>query len=403
MRSTVSRPSLLAMTPRRPRLSPGTIDALLAFGLMALGFISRIEISDLPTGSTFSREPDAWNFALIAFQTLPIAFRRRWPVTVLAVVTAGFMIDRALDYPNTLASAGIVLAIHAIGSELPSRASMRIGFPYVVGLSAFTALGAWTLESVGAGDVIGTALIAGAPLYLGREVHERRLRLEQLQSRAELAEREKELRATEAVAEERARIARELHDVVAHQMAVMTLQAEGASRIATDSDPRVAEALQTIKTAGHSALTDMRRMVGLLRTPESSTDLAPMPSLRQVEQLVQTVKDAGLDVNLEIRGPARALDDGIELSAYRVIQESLTNVARHGGPQATANVTLAYSEDGIDVEVVDTGRGAASKPSEEGHGIIGMRERVAVLQGEFDAGPKPGGGFRVRAHIPHKP
>jgi signal transduction histidine kinase len=183
----------------------------------------------------------------------------------------------------------------------------------------------------------------------------------------------------------------------------MTLQAEGASRIATDSDPRVAEALQTIKTAGHSALTDMRRMVGLLRAPESSTDLTPMPSLRQVEQLVQTVKDAGLDVKLEIRGRARALDDGIELSTYRIIQESLTNVARHGGPQATAHVSLSYGDNSIDVEIVDTGRGAASKPSEEGHGIIGMRERVAVLQGEFDAGPRPGGGFRVRARIPYKP
>lgn len=390
------------MTDRERRLSPGKIDALLAIGLLALGLISRIEISDLPTGSSFSREPDAWNVALIALQAVPIAFRRRWPIWVLAVVSSSFMIDRILDYPNTLASAGIVLAIHAIGTELPASQSVRIGFPYVAGVTVFTALGALTLESVGPGDVVATALFTGAPLYLGREVHERRRRFEELQSRAEQAEADRERRAAEAVAEERARIARELHDVVAHQMTVMTLQAEGASRIASNADPRVTEALQTIKRAGHSALTDMRRMVGLLRTSNESTDLTPLPGLADVGPLVAKLKEAGLDVKVETHGSARDLDDGLELSAFRLIQESLTNVARHAGPHARAEVLVDYGQSTLAVEVNDDGRGAPGTWGAEGHGIIGMRERVAVLKGEFEAGPRPGGGFRVKATIPYQ-
>lgn len=389
------------MIDRPKRFSTFTVDAILALGIFVLGLIGRVEIGDSPVGELFSREPDGWNWLLIALQSLPLAYRRRWPVGVLTVITGAFVIDRVLDYPNTFAIGGILLAIHAIGSELPRDRSWKIGVPYIAGVTAFTTLGVLTLESVGWGDVLGTFVFSAAPFFLGREVHERRRMLEELTTRAEQAEQESATLAQEAVAEERARIARELHDVVAHQMTVMTLQAEGASRLAGDSDPRVVQALQTIKNAGHSALTDMRHMVGLLRDRDDSGELAPMPGLGELAELVEQMVSAGLPTTLVVSGDPVDLGEGAGLSAYRIVQESLTNVLRHGGSGAKAEVNLRYDPDSVVVEVLDDGRGAAAPDSGRGHGIVGMTERVAVLSGDFSAGPRQGGGFQVKATIPY--
>jgi signal transduction histidine kinase len=390
------------MIEKRNRFSTFAVDAVLAVGIFVLGLIGRVEIADSPVGEMFSREPDGWNWLLIALQSLPLAYRRRWPVGVLTVVTSAFVVDRVLDYPNTFAIGGILLAIHAVGSELPRDRSWKIGVPYIGGVVAFTTLGVLTLESVGWGDVLGTFLFTAAPFFLGREVHERRRMFEELTMRAEQAEQESANIALEAVAEERARIARELHDVVAHQMTVMTLQAEGASRIAGDSDPRVVQALQTIKDSGHSALADMRRMVGLLRDREDSESLAPMPGLGELDGLVEQTVSSGLPTTLAISGDPVDLDEGAALSTYRIVQESLTNVLRHGGPGATAEVNLRYESDRLVVEVLDDGRGAAAPDSGRGHGVVGMTERVAMLGGDFAAGPRQGGGFQVKATIPYQ-
>jgi signal transduction histidine kinase len=391
------------MEPRR-RIPPLVVDALLALGLLLLGLTSRVEISDSEAASVFSRDPDAVNTILIVLMSVPLALRRMYPVTVLAVTVAAFAVDRVLDYPNTLAGAGIVLAIHAIGSELPLDRSTKIGGSLVVGITAFTVLGAVTLESVGIGSVIQTSLMAAAPLYLGREVHQRRRRFEELTLRAERAEREREEQARQAVAEERARIARELHDVVAHQMAVMTVQAEGARRLARDADPRIRDALDTIRSAGHEALTEMRRMVGLLRTvDEPERPLDPQPGLDRLDELVEQMREAGLDVDVAIDGDLRELPPGVALNAYRIVQESLTNTLKHGGRGASATISITYTDEGIRISVTDDGLGAATaleRPAESGHGLIGMRERVALLDGEFDAGPRPGGGYAVTARIP---
>jgi signal transduction histidine kinase len=244
-------------------------------------------------------------------------------------------------------------------------------------------------------------VITVTPLLLGREAHQRRRHVQDLREELGRAERDREEKARRAVAEERTRIARELHDVVAHQMTVMTLQAEGARRIADGSDPRVVDALETISDAGHRALAEMRKTVGLLRVPEDESETKPLPRLSDVEQLVETVRAAGLPVDLEIEGEVRQLAEGTELSAYRIVQESLTNSIRHGGPEVSAKVTIEYAEDHLDVLVLDDGRGASADPGDGvGHGIIGMRERIAVLGGDFDAGPHAGGGYEVRASIP---
>jgi signal transduction histidine kinase len=392
--------SLITMERRR-RLPPLAVDSVIALAVFALGLISQVEISDAAP-EMFSRQPDFWARLLIAAQTLPLALRRRYPRSIMLVVLSAFVIDRWLDYPSTFATAGIILAIHAVGSELDRKTSLRFGWSVAIFVAVFTFLGYLTVESVGLEDVGFTFLSTAIPLALGREVYQRRQTVERLEERAERAEREREEEAARAVAEERARIARELHDVVAHQMTVMTLQAEGARRIAKDADPRVVEALDTIRGSGHEALSEMRRMVGLLRTGPEDVDLAPQPGVDSLDELIGQMKDAGLAVELSREGMPRPLAPGVDVNVYRIVQESLTNVIRHGGPGVIATVTLTYGSDSVEVEVVDDGRGraAALNGDSGGHGLVGMRERVALLDGRFEAGPRPGGGFGVHAVIP---
>ena len=382
-------------------MSPLVVDSLFAVAVFVLGLISQIEISEVAP-EMFAREPDLWARLLTAAQTLPLALRRRYPRSIMLFVLSAFVIDRSLDYPSTFATAGIILAIHAVGSELDRKTSLRFGWSVAIFVAVFTFLGYLTVESVGFEDVGFTFLSTAIPLALGREVYQRRQTLEQLEERAERAERARAEEAARAVAEERARIARELHDVVAHQMTVMTLQAEGARRIAKDSDARVLDALDTIRNAGHEALSEMRRMVGLLRTGPDDVDLEPQPGVDRLEELVGQMQEAGLTVELSREGTPRQLAPGIDVNVYRIVQESLTNVLRHGGPGATATVTLRYAPTSIEVDVADDGRGAASSLNGDGggHGIVGMRERVALLDGQLRAGPRPGGGFEVHAMIP---
>jgi signal transduction histidine kinase len=392
--------SLIVMERRR-RLSPIAVDALIAVAVFVLGLGSQIEISDAAP-EIFSREPDAWSRLLVGVQSLPLVLRRRYPRAVLLVILAGFVVDRALDYPSTLATVGLILGIHAVGSELDRRASLRFGGSVVVFVTIYTFLGYLTVESVGIDDIGFTFLSTAIPLALGREVFHRRQTLERLEERAERAEREREEEAARAVAEERARIARELHDVVAHQMTVMTLQAEGARRIAKEADRRVVEALDTIRSSGHEALSEMRRMVGLLRTESEDTHLTPQPGVARLDELVVQMRDAGLAVEMTRSGSPKPLAPGIDVNVYRIVQESLTNVLRHGGPGATAKVTLRFLPDSVEVNVIDDGRGGAASLNGHsgGHGLVGMRERVALLDGRLEAGPRPGGGFEVHATIP---
>src|SRR5690606_21152300 len=197
--------------------------------------------------------------------------------------------------------------------------------------------------SVTAGSIAATTIATVTPLLIGREMRTRRERAEELRRQVQNAERDRLESARRAVEEERARIARELHDVVAHQMTVMTIQAEGARRIADGADPRIRDALDTITATGHSALNEMRRAVGLLReSGDELSGLTPLPRLADLGSLVDRVRAAGVPVTLSVEGEARPLTDGVELSAYRIVQESLTNTVRHGGPGVSATVELAY-------------------------------------------------------------
>ena len=204
--------------------------------------------------------------------------------------------------------------------------------------------------------------------------------------------------ADRAVAQERRRIARELHDVVAHSVSVMTVQAGAVRRLLRPDQERERQALEVVEATGREALTEMRRLVGLLREQGSMPEFSPQPSMRAVDVHVGTVREAGLPVELEIDGAPRELPPGVDLSAYRVIQEALTNALRYAGP-AQAWVTVRWSDDTLELEIANDGR---SEPGVGGggHGLAGLRERVALVGGTVDSGPRPGGGFVVRAQLP---
>ncbi|GAA0324024.1 sensor histidine kinase [Streptomyces polychromogenes] len=245
---------------------------------------------------------------------------------------------------------------------------------------------------------------------MGDSLRTRRAYYAQLVERNQRLEKEREAQAKVAVAAERARIARELHDVVAHNVSVMVVQADGAAYVMDVAPEQAKEALQTISGTGRQALAEMRRLLGVLRTgePQESEDYVPQPDVEQIEVLIEQVRAAGLTVDFEVEGAPRKLPSGVELTAYRIVQEALTNTRKHGGPDARASVRLVYFDDGLGLLVEDDGRGAAHELYEDGgadgagHGLIGMRERIGMVGGTLDAGPRPGGGFRISALLPLK-
>jgi signal transduction histidine kinase len=223
-----------------------------------------------------------------------------------------------------------------------------------------------------------------------------------LHERSERADRllvERDERAREAVAEERARIARELHDIVSHAVSVIAVQSGSLRRRLRHERPAEAEELRGIEETARQALGDMRRMLGLLRTDEDAPALAPQPGLAQVDRLVEQVRETGLDVEVAVEGEPRALPPGVDLAAYRIVQEALTNVLKHADG-AYACVALRFGERELALEITDDGRGPDPASNGGGHGLVGMRERAALYGGSLEAQPAPGGGFQVRARLP---
>src|SRR5215472_3312020 len=216
-----------------------------------------------------------------------------------------------------------------------------------------------------------------------------------LEERAAQLERDRDAQARIAAAAERARIARELHDVIAHNVSVMVVQADGASYALRSEPDRTA-----ISQTGRQALAEMRRLLGILRSDDQQADLAPVPGLDQLRELLDQARRAGMSVSLTLEGAARPLPEGAELAAYRVVQESLTNTRKHGGLAAAAAVTLRYEPDALVLEVTDDGLGAAAIGDGPGHGLTGMRERIEMYGGTVQAGPLPGGGYQVTARLP---
>ena len=255
--------------------------------------------------------------------------------------------------------------------------------------------------------IVGNAVVFSTAFILGDNIRRRRQRVTDLEQLAERLQREQFLLAERTVTDERARIARELHDVVAHSMSLMVVQAGGARRLLSTQPDRTAEALAVIEETGRKGLIEMRRLLGVLRTPEPTTTSAsggrpispPQPALRSLDQLSTT---PDLPVVLSVEGAAPRLSATIDLSGYRIVQEALTNVRKHAGP-AVAEVRVRYGHDAVEIEVADDGRGAAVPRTGAGHGVMGMQERAALCGGNVRVGPRPGGGWLVETRLPYEP
>ncbi|MDQ3978712.1 MAG: sensor histidine kinase [Actinomycetota bacterium] len=374
---------------RRP--PPLVVDSLLAVTLAALTWGTMVlDECRCPM--------PGWTGLVVAGQTLPLALRRQAPVPVWLFIGLMTGIHGASDLDDPALFFGGLVAVYTVASRSSRRTS------YVV--AAVTAV-AMLLAIWAAGDTpFVTAafqyVVFGAAWILGDSVRVHRAYTAELEQRAARLEREREEEASRAAAAERVRIARELHDVVAHHVSVIALQSQAAEvLLRTDAD-RAAAVMSDIGANARQASAELRRLLGALR--EEADDpplLAPQPGVGEVEGLVESVRRAGLAVEVSVEGERRPLPAGVGLSAYRIVQEALTNVLKHAHARR-AEVRLVYGERDLVVEVSDDGTaspGNGSGPG-EGHGLIGMRERVSVYGGQLRAGPRPEGGFAVKARLP---
>jgi signal transduction histidine kinase len=317
-----------------------------------------------------------------------VAFRRRYPFAagVTAVLVAD-VVAIAWKPPN-VASVGIAWLCSVYALTVWTRPRL-----FAIGATAMAVppLVAVAIGGEPKGGVSFTVIALVVMLLVRRVVGDR-------ERRAQMAERERDLVAREAVVEERARIARELHDVIAHHVSMIVLQAGAERRVLDDSNESTREVLETVEQTGRSALTEMRRLLGMLRG-DANEPLTPQPGLSDVPVLVTQLREAGLPVELHVEGERRELPVGIELSAYRIVQEALTNALKHAG-EAKASVSIRYGSESLELEIADDGAGATTPVPSGGHGLVGMRERVALYGGRLDAGRRPSGGFAVRVLLP---
>jgi signal transduction histidine kinase len=248
------------------------------------------------------------------------------------------------------------------------------------------------------GNIIPAWILYLMLWFVGRTIRQSRLQAERLQDLATQLELEREEKARVAVAEERSRISRELHDVIAHNVSVMVVQSQAAQRLLEGEQRNARQALESIETTGRQALTEMRRLLGILRRTDAELALAPQPSLEHLNTLIEQMRKAGLPVELRIEGEAEPLPPGVDLSAYRIVQEALTNTLKHAG-SARARVEIHYGDGEVELEVSDDGRGTG-RGGGSGQGLIGMHERVALYGGVLKSGERDDGGYLVRARLP---
>jgi signal transduction histidine kinase len=372
---------------------PFVLDGLLAAVMAAVGFALLATALPFDPGS-----PLAWAaYLLVAAHTLPIAVRRRYPLQVLAWALLTGAAFAALGLSLVVLSFSILIYVYTAAARCPRAVSLA-------GLAAAEAmlLVIWLVEPGLVGDggtLVVDGLIMAAAWWLGDGARRRQEAVVTAQQRAAELERAREELARRAVTEERLRIARELHDVVAHSMSIIAVQSGVGVHVLESRPEEARKALVAVEATSRQALVEMRRLLGVLRQEaEPRGSLVPAPGLAEVEALAAEVARAGVRVEVRIEGTPTLLPAGLDLSAYRIVQEALTNVVRHAGP-ATARVAVRYAPGQVAVEVVDDGRGANDQGG-GGHGIAGMRERAALYGGTLEAGPRPGGGFRVAASLP---
>ncbi|MGZ4270082.1 MAG: sensor histidine kinase [Solirubrobacteraceae bacterium] len=338
---------------------------------------------------------------LSAAAVLPVAWRRRYPLGVLAWLLGMFVFENLVV--SSVESLGLVLgavamAIYGGGAYTDGR---RAGAGLAIAAVGMGSVQATFGGRVQLGEIVWLVVISLVFWLLARAVRTRTRLTEELHENALRAEEAREAEAERAVAEERRRIAREMHDIVAHSVSVMVVQAGGARSILGRDPERAPQAAARIEETGRAALAEMRRLLGVLHAPDGHAALVPAPSLEAIDALVARARDAGLPVRLRVEGTRRALPPGVDLAAYRVVQEAITNAIKHAAAAET-DVLVRYGSGEVELEVSDRGAPEASAPAlaGAGHGLVGMRERVRVFGGELSAGRRDGGGFAVRARIP---
>lgn len=355
-------------------------------------------------GAEGYRTPDAVNIALIALTSLTVAGRRVWPFVLLCAAALPQAALAILDYDGGAAGLATLILLYTVaayrGLALSLAAAGVALFGYATALGVSPYMEDWTRHAL-------AFVLAVAVTVTGRSVRLRRAYLAELVDRAERLERARDADTRAARAEERSRIARELHDVVAHHVSVMTVQAAAARKVLDTRPEAVKDALVAIEEMGRTAMREMRGIVGVLRTDGDTGELTPQPGMVDLPGLVDQMREAGLRAQLWVEGDRHPLPPGIDLAAYRLVQEALTNSLRHAGPAARAWVTVRHEPSGLTVHVEDDGRGGPGAftrgPGDRpGHGLVGIRERVALYGGILRIGPRQGGGFEVRARFPLK-
>jgi signal transduction histidine kinase len=369
-------------------------------GVVCIAILAVVEVAfRVDENKDYPLHGPTWLMAAWAgLMVLPLLARRRFPfgapIAVFAIGLAGSLWNGTLatyTFGNFLS---VIVATFLFGL-LFERERSPIGFAIALGVGSFVI---YNDPRQGYGEIAWVAFTFSIAWLAGLAIGSQLKTAASAVERAERLEREREAEARAAVAEERARIARELHDIVGHSVSVMTVQASAVRRLLRDDQEREREALITVEETGRAALAEMRRLVGVLRRPEEAPALAPQPSLEHVDKLVAQTREAGLPTRLTVEGDAAPLPAGIDLTAYRLVQEGLTNALKHA--RAThAAVHVRYADGSVELVVTDDGDGDGQGGG-GGHGLVGMRERVAVVGGELAAGPRPNGGYELRARLP---
>ena len=331
----------------------------------------------------------------LALACLPLLVRRVWPVPVFAWV---LLISAATGwwYPQFLGFGALVVALYTVCS----RASRRVGLTCAGLVVALAVVFAFGIDTPWWAPAILLTAVTAAATAIGLYVGTRRAYLDELRDRADRLQREHDQQAALAVAAERARIAREMHDIVAHHITVMVALSDGAAAASSRSPERAAEVMATVSATGRQALADTRRLLGVLRDDlGGEADLQPLPTLSDLDELLGRVRDTGLPVRYEVHGATPSIPAGIQLTLYRLVQEALTNTMKHAGPGATATVCVRYATDQVRVEVTDDGGGSPRPAAARGpgRGLAGMRDRVSAFGGDVSTGPTDGHGWRVSA------
>ncbi|NEE03196.1 sensor histidine kinase [Phytoactinopolyspora halotolerans] len=391
----------------QPRVKPVVFDGALVVLLIALGVVSMVLYADL---SDTYRDPDLIGAVLTVLNVSPLLFRRTHPAfagLLVAGTTTGYLL---WDYASMSVTVAMLVAVYSAGAY----ARLDRGLAVVVAHLAVTVTYvAQHSEDFGPRSAAALNLTFAAFGYaglwaFGRAMQRRRRYTSELEDRAYRLERTRDAEVRVALAEERSRIARELHDVVAHHVSVMTVQAAGARRAMQRDPQRSGDALQSIEDTGRAALAEMRRIVDLLRSPDRSGRLepagshrGPQPGVGDLETLVEQMRAAGVSVDLTVEPGCADLPAGVDVTIFRIVQEALTNTLKHAGP-SSAEVRLARDGDAITVAVCDDGRGIAAELDghQPGLGLVGLRERVTLYGGKLAVGPRRGGGYQVRAWIP---